>query len=222
VLHWDKGFFMKCCVIGLGRFGYQVATTLAENGVEVMAVDSNESIVASIRDKVTQAICMHVTDEASLRSIGVVSMDVAVVAIGENLAQSITIAVFLKKGLKVPRVIARAVTEIHRDILKLVGADRVVLPEKDTAVRVADGISAAFVDIVRINKQFSVIQLMATKANVGKTIKDLGFFENYDVHCVGVKDANDNVMAVGPSYVVQASDRLFFAGLLKDLEKMIQ
>lgn len=85
---------MKCCVIGLGRFGYQVATTLAENGVEVMAVDSNESIIASIKDHVTQAICMHITDEASLRSLGVDEMDVAVVAIGENLAQSITIAVF--------------------------------------------------------------------------------------------------------------------------------
>jgi trk system potassium uptake protein len=211
---------MKCCVIGLGRFGYQVATTLAENGVEVMAVDSNESIIASIRDHVTQAICMLVTDEASLRSIGVDEMDIAVVAIGENLAQSITIAVFLKKGLKIPRVIARAVTEIHRDILKLVGADRVVLPEKDTAVRVADGISASFVDLLRVNKQFSVIQLMASKSYIGKTVKEIGFYDNYDVHCVGVKDNKDTVATVGPLYVIKANDRLFFAGMIDDLEKL--
>jgi trk system potassium uptake protein TrkA len=102
---------MKCCVIGLGRFGYQVAITLTENGVEVMAVDSNEEIIELIKDQVTQAICLHVTDEASLRSIGVDEMDVAVVAIGEDLAQSITIAVFLKKGLNIPRVIARAVSD---------------------------------------------------------------------------------------------------------------
>lgn len=211
---------MKCCVIGLGRFGYQVAITLAENGVEVMAVDSNESIIASIRDHVTQAICMHVTDEASLRSIGVDEMDVAVVAIGENLAQSITIAVFLKKGLQVPRVIARAVTEIHRDILKLVGADGVVLPEKDTAVRVADGISASFIDLLRVSKQFSIIQLTAPKSYVGKTVKEIGFYDNYDVHCVGVKDSKDIVATVGPTYIIKANDRLFFAGMIDDLEKL--
>lgn len=213
---------MKCCVIGLGRFGYQVATTLAENGVEVMAVDSNESIIASIKDHVTQAICMHITDEASLRSLGVDEMDVAVVAIGENLAQSITIAVFLKKGLKVPRVIARAVTEIHRDILKLVGADRVVLPEKDTAIRVADGISASFLDIVRISKQFAVVQLATPKSFVGKTVKEIGFLENYDVHCVGIKDAKDLVVTVTPQYQIKLNDRLICAGMIQDLERLTQ
>jgi len=66
---------MKFCVIGLGRFGYQVATVLAENGMEVLAIDSDESIVASIRDSVAHAIVMDVTDEASLRSIGVDEID---------------------------------------------------------------------------------------------------------------------------------------------------
>ena len=90
---------MKFCVIGLGRLGYQVAVTLAENGMEVMAVDSNEGIVASIRDKVTQAICMRVTDEASMRSIGVDEMDTVIVAMGENFAQSILITALIKKKL---------------------------------------------------------------------------------------------------------------------------
>ncbi len=211
---------MKCCVIGLGRFGYQVAITLAENGVEVMAVDSNEEIVASIKDQVTQAICMHVTDEASLRSIGVDEMDVAVVAIGEDLAESITIAVFLKKGLNIPRVIARAVSDIHKDILKLVGADRVVSPEKEIAVRVADGISASFTDLVRVNKQFSIIQLVAPKAYVGKTIASAHFFDNFSVHCIGIKDAKDVISAIKPSYVIKANDKLIFAGKTSDLQEL--
>src|SRR5258706_11709393 len=104
---------MKFCVIGLGRFGYQVATVLAENGMEVIAVDSNESIVASIRDLVTQAVCMRVTDEASLRSIGAEEMDTVIVATGENFAQSILITALLKKRLNVPHVIARAINDIH-------------------------------------------------------------------------------------------------------------
>jgi trk system potassium uptake protein len=80
---------MKFCVIGVGRFGYHVATTLADNGMEVLAVDSNETVIASIRDKVTQAVCMRVTDEEALRSIGVDEMDTVIVAMGENFAQSI-------------------------------------------------------------------------------------------------------------------------------------
>ena len=80
---------MRFCVIGLGRFGYQVATVLGENGMEVMAIDSDESIVASIKDKVTQAICIRIKDESSLRSIGVEEMDTVIVAMGENFDQSV-------------------------------------------------------------------------------------------------------------------------------------
>ena len=111
---------MKFCVIGLGRLGYQLATGLAENGMEVMAVDSNESIIASIRDKVTQAICLRVTDEESLRNIGVEEMDTVIVATGENFAQSILITALLKKRLNMPKVITRAIDDLHKDILKLV------------------------------------------------------------------------------------------------------
>jgi trk system potassium uptake protein TrkA len=211
---------MKCCVIGLGRFGYQVATTLTENGVEVMAVDSNEEIIELIKDQVTQAICLHVTDEASLRSIGVDEVDVAVVAIGEDLAQSITIAVFLKKGLNIPRVIARAVSDIHKDILKLVGADRVIQPEKEIAVRVADGISASFTDLVRVNKQFSIIQIVAPKTIVGKTIEQLDFLGAFNVLCIGVKDNKDVISTIQSSYIVKQNDRLIFAGKTLDLNNL--
>lgn len=88
---------MKFCVIGLGRFGEQIAITLAENGMEVLAIDSNESIVASVRDSVAQAVCMRVNDEASLRSIGVDEMDVGIVAMGENFAQSVLVTTLLKR-----------------------------------------------------------------------------------------------------------------------------
>lgn len=75
---------MKFCVIGLGRFGRQVATLLAENGMEVLAIDSNEAIIASVRDQVTQAVCMRVTDDKSLRSVGVDEMDTVIVGMGKT------------------------------------------------------------------------------------------------------------------------------------------
>lgn len=211
---------MRFCIIGLGRFGYQLAIVLAENGMEVMAVDNNESIVASIRDQVTQAICMRVNDEASLRSIGVDEMDTVIVAMGENFAQSILITALLKKRLEIPKVIARAINDIHKDILKLVGADRVILPEKEIGIRLADNLSSPFTELTRLTKNFSVSLIVAPKKFVGKEIASLDLFKNYKAHCVGIKESDDMVVAVDPEYVIKEKDRLIFAGYNEDLEKI--
>ena len=172
---------MKFCVIGLGRFGQQVAKVLAENGMEVMAVDSNESIVASIRDNVTQAICMRVTDEASLRSIGIDEIDTVIVAMGENFAQSILITALLKKRLHIPHVIARAINEIHKEILTIVGADRVILPEQEIGIRLADNLSSPFTDLIRLTKDFSISQIIAPQSFVGKKVSDLDLYTKFYV-----------------------------------------
>ena len=212
---------IKCCVIGLGRFGYQVAVSLAENGVEVLAIDSNESIISSIRDQVTQAICMRVTDEASLRSIGVEEMDTVVVAIGENFAQSIIITVLLKKALDIPHIIARAISDIHKDILKLVGANRIILPEKEIGLRLAESLTSSFSDLIRVSKQFSIINLIAPEQFVGKKVDDIKFFETYLVHCIGIKDLQDSVNTISPEYLIKSNDNLVFAGKKDDLEKLL-
>ncbi len=210
---------MKFCIIGLGRFGYQVATVLAENGMEVLAIDSNDTIVASIRDKVTQAICMKVTDEESLRSIGIDEMDTVVVAMGENFAESVLITAVLKK-LGTKKIIARAVNEIHKDILTLVGADRVVLPEKEIGIRLADNLSSPFTDLTRLTKSFSISLISAPSRFVGKTLKDLNMFNDYHVHCIGLKIGDDTINPIESSRIITAKDRLVFAGENDDLEKV--
>ena len=116
---------MKFGIIGLGRFGYQLARTLAELGCEVVAIDRNEEIVESIRDHVTQAICMNVIDEESLKEIGIGELDAVIVATGESFAQSVLLTTILKRNLHVPYVVARAMNDINEHILKLVCADRV-------------------------------------------------------------------------------------------------
>lgn len=210
---------MKFGVIGLGRFGHDVATLLAENGMEVLAVDDNESIVASIRDHVTQAICMRVTDESSLRSIGIDEMDTVIVAMGENVAQSILITALLKKKLNVKKVITRAVSEIHKEILTLVGADQVILPEKEVGIHLADRLSSPFIDLVRLTKNFSISQLVAPKKFVGKKIRDLDLYDLYQVYCIGVKKGEE-ITAIGPDYSVSSGDRLVFSGNKENLEQI--
>lgn len=209
---------MKFCVIGLGRLGYQVATTLAEHGMEVMAIDSNESIVASIRDNVTQAICMRVTDENSLRSIGIDEVDTVIVAMGENFAQSILITALLKKKLKIPRVIARAINEIHTEILQLVGADQYLLPEKEVGIRIADNLSSPFMDLIRLDDSFSISQVMAPRHLISKSINSIDFFTTYKVHCIGIKKEK-TVLDSSLDYVIEAGDKLILAGTNKSLER---
>jgi len=210
---------MKFCVIGLGRFGYQVATVLSENGMEVLAIDSDESIVASIRDLVAHAIVIDVTDEASLRSVGVDEFDTVIVAMGEDTSQSILITALLKKHLKTPYVITRATNDLNKEILSLVGADRVILPEKEIGVRLADNLSSPFIDVTRLAKNFSVSNIIAPQQFIGKSIGDLNFFEEYSVHCIGKKE-EEKIITIGPDYIIKELDKLLFAGQNKNLEQL--
>lgn len=211
---------MKFCVIGIGRFGLEVAITLAENGMEVLAVDSSESIIASIRDKVTQAVCLRVTDEESLLSIGADEMDTVIVAMGENFAQSILITALLKKRLKVKNVIARSVSEIHKEILKIIGANQVILPEKEVGKRLADRLSRSFKPLIHITETFSLSQVKAPKKLIGKSIKEIDFFENYHLRCIGLK-LDDDVISVSNHHIIGPDDMLVLAGSNEDINKFL-
>ena len=210
---------MKFCVIGVGRFGYHVAVTLADNGMEVLAVDSNESIVASIRDKVSQAVCMRVTDEEALRSIGVEEMGTVIVAMGENFAQSILVTALLKHRLNIPRVITRSISEIHREILQLIGADEVILPEREVGKKLADKLSLPFNALVRLSPHFCVGQMDAPDRFINKNLKALDLPTNYNVTCIGIKP-NDDIEPVEEEYVIKKDDKLILTGTIKDMTKV--
>ena len=208
---------MKFCVIGVGRFGYYVATTLAENGMGVLAVDSNEAIIATIRDRVTQAICLRVADEDDLHAIGVTNMDVVIVAMGENFAQSILITALLKQNLKIKRVITRSINKIHRDILKMIGADEVILPEQEVGIRLADTLSLPFSAIMRLTPHFSLSSIEPPKKCIGKPA--LSLQELYNVSCVGQR-VGEEIRPLAHDHLITESDHLVVAGLNHDLSKL--
>ncbi len=210
---------MKFCVIGVGRFGYDVAITLADNGMEVLAVDSNESIIASIRDKVTQAICMRIIDEDSLRTIGAEEMNTVIVAMGENFAQSILVTALLKHRLKVPQVITRSISDIHRDILQIIGADQVILPEREVGRRLADILSLPFKAISRLSPDYCISEIAAPTRFVGYTIKDLQLPSTYNIMCIGRK-IKDEIVLIEEDHIVREGDILICAGSIKDIAKV--
>ncbi|MBN2267509.1 MAG: TrkA family potassium uptake protein [Candidatus Babeliaceae bacterium] len=202
---------MKFCVIGVGRFGYHVATTLAARGIEVMAVDSNESVIASVRDLVTQAICMRVTDEESLRSIGVEGVDTVIVAVGENFAQSILITALLKQRLEIKNVVVRSISPIHRDILDLIGADHVVLPEQEMGIRLADQLSFAGMPFIQVTEEYAVALVKTPSNLVNRSAGSIDWDGEYKVKLLGRKIL-ERVEEYAPSDLIGEEDLLVCAG----------
>jgi len=211
---------MKFCVIGLGRFGFHLAIGLSKQGMEVLAIDRDEAIVSSIKDKVTQAICLDIRDEESLQSVGVEDMDTVIVAMGESFEQSILITALLKKRLNIPYVIARSTYAIHDDILKLVGADKVVLPERYVGKRMAINLSLPFVELINITDTFSMTQLRAPKNFIGKTIAELELRKKNRIACMAIKKGKD-IILVDPDYVIMENDVMLLSGENKHLAAMV-
>lgn len=211
---------MKFCVIGLGIFGKQVVKTLHENGAEVLAVDTLEVNIAAIKNYTAQAICVKVHDEPTLEAIGIDEMDVIIIGIGEDFAQSILIAAILKKRSSKFKIVARATGQIQKEIFKLMGVDQVICPEEETAIELADTLSYPFTNLARLDANFSV-GLIATPANfIGKTIAQTQLYEKYGISCFSVKK-NDSYQSIDASYVITQDDLLTVCGHSKKIEELL-
>lgn len=209
----------KFCVIGLGRFGYHVATTLALHGHEVLAVDSNDGIIHSIRDHVTQAICMQVTDEESLRAIGIAGFDTVIVAVGENFAQSVLITALLKHKLHIRTVLVRSVSPIHHDILELIGADEIISPERQVAMRLAERLCFHLQTFSRITDTIGVGVLPVPERFVGRTVAEADLQNYYGVTLLGKKDGVE-ITQLMSTYTFEEHDTIVCMGTDKNLEKL--
>ena len=211
---------MKFCVIGLGRFGYNLATFLSEQGSEVLAVDKNETHVNSIKDNVTQAICANIVDAETLIQIGIEDIQTVIVAIGEDFAQSTLITALLKKEIKTPCVIARGINSIHETVLRLVGADQVIVLEKEMAHKLAEKLSMPIGDIVQITVDFATAQLRVNKRFVGKTVRQLLYNKANRIACIAARKGDDMVL-INQDYIIIEDDILLFAGNKRSLSLLL-
>ena len=211
---------MKFCVIGLGRFGKEIVKTLHKNNAEVLAVDTLESNIEAIKNYTAQAVCVKVHDEATLEAIGVDEMDVIIIAIGEDFAQSILIAAILKKRSKKYKVIARATGQLQKDILKLIGVDQVICPEEETAIELADTLSYPFTNLARLDANFSVGLIATPTKFIGKTIAETFLYDKYGITCFAVRN-NDTYQSVNQTYIIANDDLLVVSGHSKKIEELL-
>jgi len=207
-------------VIGLGRFGYYVAKTLAQGGAEVIACDSDEEKVRQIADLVSMAFVLDATDEKALKESGIVNADTVVVSIGENIEASILIVVQLKE-LGVKEVIAKAANPMHGKILERLGVDRVIYPERDMAIRLAHSLlMGQFIEEIPIGDQFSIFEIKAFEALFGKTLRELDLRRRFGVSVLAIK--RQDSMLVNPSgeEKILEGDILVVLGTTEQLAKL--
>ena len=198
---------MVVAVIGLGTFGAKTAVRLFEKGAEVIAIDKDDALVEKIKDRVTHAITLDVVDERSLRSVNIADVDVALVAIGDHIEQSIMSVTMLRK-LGVGRVIARATSNLHEHILDEIGASQVVKVEEEMGEIIASQIAAPHV-LQRYNfaAGYSIVELKLGRQFEGKTVSETKIRENYSLNIVALQKRVPYISEDGKSsYKVEIND----------------
>ncbi|MFH1552030.1 MAG: TrkA family potassium uptake protein [Candidatus Omnitrophota bacterium] len=176
-------------VIGLGRFGSSVARALAEKGQQVIAIDKNEELVHDIMDSVTKAVCLDATDEKAARSVGLQDVDVAICGIGTDVEASILVALLLKE-LGIPVIVCKAVGIAHKKVLEKIGVTKVVLPERDMGVKIADTlltVTDTVLEQIGLPWGASIVEIVAPVEFVGETLRDLGIRAKYGVNVIAIK-----------------------------------
>lgn len=204
----------KFCVIGLGNFGFNVATTLAEEGHEVLAIDRNTKKVQRVQDHVDCAIVGDAANKDVLEAQGIGDMDAVVVSTGDNQHQATMITHYLKE-LNVPRIIVKVTGEDHGEVIETLGATDVVIPERDMARRLAQNISRpSILDYFSMDEGRSVTEVSAPEHFIGKTLVDLDLRRKYGVNVFGIKEAATDSLRLPPSrnYVIQEGDILLLIG----------
>ena len=207
-------------VLGLGRFGSALAKKLYEKDIEVMAVDSDYTIVQRISDKVTYAIQADITDEKALKDLGIANFDIAIIATAGNLESSIEATLICKdEGIKT--VIAKAKTESHARILEKIGADKVIFPELETGERLARFISGSnLLELIQLSSKFSLAEVRTHKAWVGKNLKELDFRQAYKINVIAFERAGATIMSPGPNERIQENDLLVVIGSAENVASL--
>ncbi|MCF8272233.1 MAG: TrkA family potassium uptake protein [Flavobacteriaceae bacterium] len=225
---------MKYIIVGLGNFGASLAEKLTSQGNEVIGIDTSMTKVDLYKEKISHTICMDTTDEFTVSGLPLKDTDVVIIAIGEDQGSNV-MSTALFKNFEVKRLISRAINPLHEKVLQAIGVDEIVHPEEETAERWAKKLCLKnVVDSFELSDDFSIIEANVTAKYVGKTIKEVGFRNNFNLLVlttikksevkskVGKTTTESKVQGVvTPDYVLQDSDILVLYGSNKDLQTFL-
>jgi trk system potassium uptake protein TrkA len=208
-------------VIGLGRFGAAMATTLMALGQDVLGIDSDPDTVQDLADVVPNLIALNAGDPKALREAGVAEVDVAVVSIGANIEASLLIVMALKE-MGVKSIVAKATTDVHGRILERIGVERVIYPEREAAMRMAHSLVVPnVIDYISLSREFSIIEIPAPGLFLGKSLRTIDLRAKHGLTLIAIKRTENGKVTTdvspGADELIQAGDILALVGSNKAL-----
>ncbi len=199
-------------VIGQGRFGSEASRQLYALGCEVLAMDTRGELVQQLSNEVTHAVVGDARDKEVLRALGAANFDCAIVAIGGSLADSVLATMNLKE-LGVPYLVCKAHDETHRQVLLKLGADRVVIPEQEQAVRLAKSLSSPNVlDYIELSDEYGIIEVPAPKRWQEKSLRELNVRAKLGVNIIAIKRDKEINVSPAAGYLIREGDIMVVLG----------
>lgn len=205
-------------IIGLGRFGFALAKTLADAGKEVLVIDNNESKIKQIRNIIENAFVVGPLDKESLEDAGIQNCGTVIVCIGEKVDVSILTTLNVI-SMGVPRVITKAFSYEQGLILEKIGAE-VIYPENDMAIRLANRlISSSTVDSIELKGDINISEVKLTHKIAGQTVLEANFRQKYKLNIIAIEREGDTITDITPDYVLREDDKVVVVGNRDDLKK---
>ncbi|MHA6258554.1 potassium channel family protein [Sporosarcina sp. CAU 1771] len=206
-------------VIGLGRFGGSIVRELVELDADVMAIDISADKVEDFASIATQAVTADTTDESVLRSLGIRNFEHVIVAIGDNIQASILTTLMLKE-IGVKKVTVKAQNDYHEKVLRKIGADQVVHPERDMGIRIANNmVSNNILDYLELSDEYSIAEIKANEKITGFTLVELDIRAKYGVNIVAIKRGTHILVSPQAIETIEMDDILIVIGSDKDIHR---
>lgn len=207
-------------ILGAGNFGTSIAKRLQELGQEVMVMDRDLEVVQRLSDDVTWALQGDVTHEATLRELGVQNFDVVIVSIGKDIQSSIMVTLLLKEmGCK--KIISKAESDLHAKVLYRIGANRVVFPEREMGIRVAQNIlNKNIFDFINLSEEYTIVEMAVKDDWIGKTVGELDIRKNYELNILAIRSGGEFTIKISPQTMFKEGDVLIVIGHNEDVEKL--
>lgn len=209
---------MEFGIIGLGRFGFALAKSLAEAGKDVMVVDNNENKIKNIRNYVDNAFVVGTLDQETLMDAGIQNCDTVIVCIGESIEVSILTTLFVI-NIGVPRVISKATSTEHGIILDKIGAE-VIYPERDMAIRLAHRLTnPSILETMELTGDISISELKLTSKIAGKTILQANLRQKYKLNIIALEREGNTIIELTPDMVMEENDNMVVIGKKDNINK---
>ncbi|GAE24543.1 Trk system potassium uptake protein TrkA [Halalkalibacter wakoensis JCM 9140] len=206
-------------VIGLGRFGGSICKELYKMGHQVLAIDNRDHKVNEFATFATHAVIANSTDEKALKALGIRNFEYVIVAIGDNIQTSILTTLLLKE-MEIPNVWVKAQNAYHHKVLEKIGADRIIHPEHDMGIRIAQHLhSEKIVDYIELSDEYSIVELLATKKIHHKSLVEINIRAKYGCTVLAIKRGEEINVSPLPNEVIYENDMLVVIGHKNDLKR---